>query len=390
MDIYFDESRNTGEISPNDSALNYENQRYFVLVGYVENVATTEAYREFKKKWLPMLQTKNPNPDEMKGNDLLRKDNTEIRNLFIDSFCEGKNLYVTVYDKKFFLVTQMINWLVFRAADYGDEVYEYYVDLCEFLIKINENFLGRYISVTKSNDISVIEEFVRFVIDYPYEECIRSPYEQQLAMLWKEIISGIWASEKDYIIELQEDNVPNDWIKGKERNNIVNLTAFGETILILKKNNPQITNDQIKIHHDEIETVQDYVHANWDYGNLEFIPSDNSLQVQLSDNLASIVGNLIKNVLPLNSDRDLMKLMHADSDWAKTELRKIFNHIDPRNTKFVISMREMAVIQSVLSGKEFTTLEEFKQYVHYRFQIRLETEKRNHLDQVEAAKILKR
>jgi len=102
MDIYFDESRNTGEISFNGSTLNYGDQRYFVLVGYIDSPKTTELYQEFKKIWHSRLQTKNPNSFEMKGNDLLRKDNTEIRDEFIKFFCHGDNLYITVYDKKFF------------------------------------------------------------------------------------------------------------------------------------------------------------------------------------------------------------------------------------------------------------------------------------------------
>jgi hypothetical protein len=119
MDIYFDESRNTGEISFDRSKINYNDQRYFVLVGYIEDQVTTARYHEFKNKWHSQVKSKTPSPDEIKGNDLMRKDNTVIRNSFIDNFCFGNNLYITVYDKKFFLVTKMINWLVNRISDYG-------------------------------------------------------------------------------------------------------------------------------------------------------------------------------------------------------------------------------------------------------------------------------
>ena len=147
MDIYFDESRNTGEISLNGNALNYGDQRYFVLVGYIEQDTITAKYLEFKNKWHSHVKSNNPPTDEIKGNDLMRQDNTAIRNDFIEKFCSGNNLYVTIYDKKFFLVTQMINWLVYRISDYGDETRNYYYDLCEFLIKVDDAYLGKYHSV---------------------------------------------------------------------------------------------------------------------------------------------------------------------------------------------------------------------------------------------------
>lgn len=390
MDIYFDESRNTGEISLNGNVLNYTEQRYFVLVGYIEDETTNKKYLRFKKKWLSHINSNNPSIYEIKGNDLMRKDNTDIRNDFIEKFCYGDNLYITVYDKKFFVVTQMINWLVYRFIDYGGEARDLYYNLCEFLIKVDEAYLGKYISVTKSNTRDSIEEFVRYIIDYEYKECINSPYEKELANLWRGLIKHIMLSDEDYYEELRKDNVPNDRVKGKYRNNVVNLTCLGETILLVKKNNPSLKNDQLKIHHDEIETVQEYIQANWEYENLEFDNSTHSLQVQISDNISSIVGNLIKQLLPIFNDNDLLKILNNDYEWVKDTFRSVFNRINQKNTKFVISMREMAVIKSVLSNKEFSRLSSFKEDIINRLESRLETEKSNHIDQSDAIAMLER
>lgn len=390
MDIFFDESRNTGEISLNGNLLNYAEQRYFILVGYIEDEITNIKYQEFKKKWLPQVNSNNPSIDEIKGNDLMRKDNTDIRNVFIENFCYGDNLYITVYDKKFFVVTQMINWLVYRFIDYGGEAQDIYYNLCEFLIKVDESFLGKYIKVTKTNALIDIEEFVHYVIDYEYKECIKSPYEIELANLWRELIKQIMHSDEDFFEELRKDNVPNDRVKGKNRNNIVNLTCLGETILLVKKNNSTLKNAQLKIHHDEIETVQEYIQTNWDYDNLEFVNSAHTLQVQISDNISSIVGNLIKQILPILNDNDLLNLLNEDYGWLKETFRSIFNRINQKNTKFVISMREMAVIKSILSNKDFAHLSSFKEDIRTRLQSRLETEKRNHVNQFDAAEILRK
>jgi len=114
------------------------------------------------------------------------------------------------------------------------------------------------------------------------------------------------------------------------------------------------------------------------------------LQVQICDNISSIVGNLIKQILPLKSDKDLHRLMKTDMEWVKKSLRDIFNRINPRNTKFVVSMREMALIKSILSGIVFPNIIEFKEDVLIRLRSRLATEKKNHIDQFDAVKILKR
>ena len=235
-----------------------------------------------------------------------------------------------------------------------------------------------------------IEEFVQYVIDYNYNECINSPFEMNLAMFWRGLINGILESDSNYYEELKKDNVPNDRVKGKNRNNIVNLTSLGETILLIKYKNPNLINSQMQIHHDEIETVQDYIQANWKYENIDFVPSLNSLQVQICDNISSIVGNMIRQILPLRSDKDLHRLMKSDMDWVKKSVRKIFNRINPRNTKFVISMREMALIKSILSGIEFSNFIDFKEDLLIRLKSRLATEKKNHVDQSDAASILNR
>lgn len=95
MDIYFDESRNTGEISLNDNVLNYTEQRYFVLVGYIEDETTNKKYQRFKKKWLSQVNSNNPSIYKIKGNTLMRKDNTDIRNDFIEKFLFSVSAFLT-------------------------------------------------------------------------------------------------------------------------------------------------------------------------------------------------------------------------------------------------------------------------------------------------------
>ena len=52
MKMFFDESRNTGEVNIKNNKLNYDEQRYYVLVGYVSNEETTQKYKKFKDDYL--------------------------------------------------------------------------------------------------------------------------------------------------------------------------------------------------------------------------------------------------------------------------------------------------------------------------------------------------
>lgn len=388
MDIYFDESRNTGEIGFDGSKLNYYEQRYFVLVGYVENPLITYSYNLFKSNWISRIKSNNPNDFEIKGSDLLRVDNTEIRNAFIKEFCQGDNLYISVYDKKYFLVTQLINWLFYKSIDCFGKARDYYYTYCEFLIKLDDLVLGKYVNVTKRNDYVGVVEFVNHLIHHSYSECINSPAEVLIALQWKTDLSGLLKSSPGYIQDLVNRNVKGDRIKNRNRNNIVNLSCLGETILLFKKNTPNLTNQSIRIFHDEIELVQEYILANWGYNNLSFISSKGSLGVQLADNVASIVGKMFYELLPLSSDNTLNKIMSSKYDWVKTTLSMIFNRVNQHNTKIVVSMREMAFFKSVISGKTFENLSQFKKDILLRLDSRYRTEQANHMDQDKAIELL--
>lgn len=64
MNLYFDESRNTGEIGYTDNKLNYYNQRYFVLVGVMEDQNIIEKYEAFSKKNIQIINSEIKVPKE--------------------------------------------------------------------------------------------------------------------------------------------------------------------------------------------------------------------------------------------------------------------------------------------------------------------------------------
>lgn len=385
--IYFDESRNTGEIKLKENKLNYNEQRYFILVGYIEDDEITNKYRKFKEKYLNILYPNNES-EEIKGTDLLTRSNNHLLNEFINDFIHGSNLLITIYDKKFFVLTNLLVWLL--GITFKDHYFYDFIKFNEFLIKIDEEFLGIFINTINYKTKENIKKFIEYVISYDYKECITSQLEIQIRDEFVGLVKAFYDQGEGYIEKLKDDIVAESIrIDKKSRNNIVNLTALGETILLYKLNKGA-SNRNMKIYHDNIETVQKYM----DYYlkkadiDLEFIDSKNNLSIQLADNVASIMGKFINNILPIQSDNSIKTALSKDKEWTRSNLSKIFNTVDKKNIKMVIHLREQAFLNTYCN----TTINElykFKSELLINLDRRFYNEMYNHKTLVETDKLFK-
>jgi hypothetical protein len=386
MNIYFDESRNTGELGYNgvNNTLNYDNQRFFILAGFIDNDEIVKKYLDFKNTWIHHVNKNKPESLIIKGNDLVIRENNQAMADFIDLVINFDNFYVTVNDKKFFIVTQMLNWITTMASDYA---FDLFMMFTEFIIKVNDDFISKYIFVTKNSTKKNIESFIDYIINYPYTECIKSFQELQIKQLWIDFIKELMKNDQDFIDTLFNTNVENVEIEGSDRNNIVNLTALVETVLLLKHNS-NLPISQLNIFHDSINVIQDYISNYWE-GRIDFVNDNESIQIQIVDNLTSIIGNLINKTFPINSDKDLDKLLSNEFIWVRNNLKKIYNKVDNRNIKMVITLREMAVLKSYIQDKNYKNTSDFKKEIIRRLNIRYSEEIRNHVSHTEANTILK-
>ena len=385
--IYFDESRNTGEIKLKENKLNYNEQRYFILVGYIEDDEITNKYRKFKEKYLNILYPNNESK-EIKGTDLLTRSNNHLLNEFINDFIHGSNLLITIYDKKFFVLTNLLVWLL--GIPFKDHYFSDFMKFNEFLIKIDEEFLGIFINTINYKTKENIKKFIEYVISYDYKECITSQLEIQIRDEFVSLVKAFYDQGEGYIEMLKDDIVAESIrIDKKSRNNIVNLTALGETILLYKLNKGS-SNRSMKIYHDNIETVQkymDYYFKKVDI-DLEFIDSKNNLSIQLADNVASIMGKFINNILPIQSDNSIKTALSKDKEWTRSNLSKIFNTVDKKNIKMVIHLREQAFLKTYCN----TTINElykFKSELLINLDRRFYNEMCNHKTLVETDKLFK-
>lgn len=387
MKIYFDESRNTGEIWFKDGKLNYYEQRYFILCGYIGNAKITKKYSDFVEKNIKVIVTQEENPVEIKGNDLLTRVNNKVLEEFIDEFIYGNHFYLNIYDKKYFLVSQMLIWLF--GIQFRDTMFIKYHTFCELLHKLNDEFLIQYLIVTKNNKTEQIEKFVEYLLDYPYSECINEVYEKKFVDDFKKMVLES-NKHKDYIELLENFNVENVRLSGNERNNIVNLTALGETILLVKENNKEILINDLQIYHDEIELIDKYLEHYLVGHNLSFVDSKKNIGVQLTDNLSSIIGNLINKILPMSSNQKVLKVLSNNFTWQRNTLSKIMNLIDSHNVKIVSSMREQAFLKTIINNPSMTDFEVFRLHFQNNLESRMITEIQNYKDLSYAEKVLNR
>ncbi len=355
MKIYFDESRNTGEIGYNGKVLNYYSQRYFVLVGVIENTSFFDFYKDFLKKHIGIANVGKTGNMEIKGVDLCSKENSDSLKEFMNSITKRDDIYVNVYDKKYFLVSQLVIWLC--GLEFKEKYYISYLKYCELLHKLNDEFLIEYIKITKENNKENIIKFIEFILSYEYIECIGTVFESKIVKEWVQMIQTFY-NEEEYIDTLKDSNFENVRISGKDRNNIVNLTALGELILLLKFNHKN-SNKDIQIIHDKIEVIQDYIKHYWSFENIIFADSQGEIGVQIADNLASIIGKVINNIFPILNDDSIVKILTSEYKWVRDYSNYIFNNINKENIKFVSTMREAAVL-SVYNDLEIKNIDDFK------------------------------
>lgn len=382
--IYFDESRNTGEIGFDNGKLNYYNQRYFILAGVIYSEDIFNKYIRFRDNYIHRINSNNSVENEIKGSDLLRRDNNLILEEFFDEFINREDYLLTIYDKKYFLVSQMILWL--HGEIFREKEYQMFLLFCELLNKVNDEFLGRYIEVTKINNKDTIIEFIKYIIDYNYRECIGCHFEDDLVLNWKQAITTYIEKSDEYIDLLLEENAENIRLYKKDRNNIVNLTALGETILGFKLNNPEIKNHDIYIYHDEINVVQDYILHYWVDDKLKFISSHNEVGIQLADNISSITGNLVNKLLPILNDENMVEKISKENDWMREKLSRLI--LKQRgNLKLVMTMREQAAMLTYVQNRT-NDIKLFKQQMLKNLDYRFEYEMKNHISLFNAFNIL--
>lgn len=284
MKLFFDESGNSGCVMPNKHRSLYsDGQRHFVLCGVFVKDDQDEAdlllkYRDFKKQF--------GFEGEIKGSDLMKKENNEALAYFISNVLDDTHFYICNYDKIFYLATLISVYILGRPFQEDNPLLFYqYVSA---LSGEKEELFLRYCDAVARNNEESKKGFLKYICSFPYEKLDRNiinPYILCAARMLQD------AFYDDFPLVYEAYSCKNTV-------NYINMTALGEILLCLKHLHG-LNTDEIEIYHDRLIGYEDEYNQSFHNNgvHIEFVDSKDNELIQLADNACSVYRKILKSHL---------------------------------------------------------------------------------------------
>ena len=333
MVVYIDESGNSG-CTTKDGKLSYpkDNQPLYGLAAVMPDMAGAEVdilgrYSAFKARH-------TDGGEELKGSDLLTRNNNDVLDEFIDGFIGSCPVEICIYSKDFYIATAIMQSALGPDAK-SQFPCDYYTEASNLALFGRES-LDAYAKYSSNPT----EEAARILVDKLLtEKAVRNG-----GLLWSNLKyvtkEGLYSSAFDRGIMAGDYENPL-------YQNLINITAFGELLLSIKYSYG-INNEDIEIVHDHILEFQpEYFAAFSEAGinlGLTFEDSSKMLGIQLADNMASIAVGIAKRVLASFGSR---KPWDPANKWLLRLWSKIFSGIGPGNFKLVLPLQSQAFLFAV-------------------------------------------
>lgn len=328
MELYIDESGNTGNVITKDEKFNFEGQRHFVLCAVKvtndnEKSILIQKYKEFKKKF--NIQ------GEIKGSDLMtREHNTELE-YFVQNILDDKHFEICIYDKKFYLSTLLLLLILGNEFQSMFPV-QFYVLAAEISFHC-ENLIKEYCELVKKPTAESFKHFLEIVLESSYGEIPteNNPIKMMAEAILEDGNFHLWLND---LLSYGSYENPN-YI------NVINLNCLSELIIALKWQN-NITNSELKIHHDKIDGYDKTFISELKSTNIElnFVDSKKEELIQIADNAVGIFSKCVNEV---TARFDMKKEWQPESLWIMEQYSKILDIVDINNIKFTIPIPNWAV-----------------------------------------------
>ncbi|MDW8710556.1 DUF3800 domain-containing protein [Streptococcus suis] len=355
--IYLDEAGNTGGISLNkNEKLNIgegpQQQGYFVYGGVVlknksDKRSLEKKYQAFKNSH-DIYDTDNngkafiiDKTAEIKGSNLFTRRNNQALEDFIGAFLNERDFYLNIYDKKFYIVTQIL------ACTLGFE-YRYlytksFYEMANTLLKDESYFEVEqdFLKATSLKPESIVEINNQLCLSFSKLKKIASNYPDMNVLVEK--LNGI-ISDDSQIDSIRTVILSKGTYQAKPSfSNLINLTALGELLLELRKQRRcSRKNCEIKI--DPICDIDDVILDELRKSDLNIIKSEGSdvdIMIQLADNVVSALYKSFNNVIKKFRDDEKWAISN-DNIWQVIVFSLIINKIGTQNIKFTLSIDEWA------------------------------------------------
>ncbi|CAK6471630.1 hypothetical protein BFRIG_01357 [Peribacillus frigoritolerans] len=328
MEIFFDESGNTGAVKNNNNRLNYDNQRHFALCGLVfEN----NEDKEIIKRKYNLLKEDFNIQGELKGNSLLTRKHNELLNRFINEILDKTHFKISIYDKNFYILTRMVS--VLSGFEHKNMYPLEFYQIASSLITENDEILLKYCQLEENIEPDKIKEFLEFLQNYSYTNVLNS----NLSYMAETIL-------KNELVDIVLDNLKgiSKYI-GTKSTNIVNLSTLSEFIFMLKyESKTNLSNEELSIYHDKIDGFSKvFQNELASFGiNVSFIDSTDNTFIQIADNAASIFCKVINQTVSIFENK---KEWDKDSEWTLELASKLINKVQIDNIKFTLPIQNWAI-----------------------------------------------
>lgn len=322
MKMYFDESGNTGCVMPDkNNELFSEHQPHFVLCGVItynqiDEKQLIERYKNFKQKFHI--------DGELKGSDLLKKENNSILKYFIENLIDDKHFHICCYDKKYYLATMLA--LYFMGAEFQRKnPLMYYMQASALTLENVEIFQKFCQSVQEDTD-DARKNFVRYVANYDFKHI---DLENNYYVLSAKAMLTVFKNDP-----VPEFPLPRGSYLREDITNMINLVALGELLLSIKFDHEKEFN-QVQVIHDHIQEFEaDFLDtlSSTRGIDLSFVDSKDELLIQYADNVASIFRKAFTQTTKIFRNREQWQERNY---WFPKLLAKLLNKLSFNSLKLV-------------------------------------------------------
>ncbi len=331
MNVYIDESGQTGCVIKKDEFLNFKDHPTFALAGIVVD---NESEEKIKEKYIEFLK-KFDIKDEIKGSDMLTKNNNDKLFYFIENILPELKVFINIYDKKFYLST-----LIF-ASFCGLESLELYkfdfYSQASILSKQKDDFFIKYLDFVENPDIESFHDYLLFISNYEYKyfsDGFGNIIENDLVILSTKILDEKLES---YFVN---DFMTHGWYKDDSIINLINLNCLCELMYEIKY---AIKNEEFIFIHDNIkqfeEVIKDELSSQYNL-NISFDDSKKTTLLQIADNVVSIFRHLYdKGVYYCNNK----KMWDLNSRWDLELFSKIQEMISIDCIKYTVPFSDWSL-----------------------------------------------
>ncbi len=354
MKIFVDESGQTGCVIQKKEILNFINSPTFALAAIVvdnEKIDKLEQeYKKFKKKFSIS--------DEIKGSDLLTKKNNDKLKYFIDNVLSKANVYINIYDKRFYLSTLLLfSFCGLECLEnYKYDIY----NQASILSRQKDEFFVEYLKfIEKPNELA-FRKYLDYLISYDYEyfSDINGVDIENILVLCAKVIK---ADRLEHFFI--HDFMTYGWYDDEKITNLINLNCFCELIYFVKSS-LGIDNTKVELIHDKIDEFEDIIMSELSpYNfNIKFENSIDSNVLQIADNVVSIIRHSFDKCMNYCINN---KMWEKASIWDLKLFSQLQRIIKTDNIKYTVSLPDWAASLSIKEMFSDNYPNEYRNNLHF-------------------------